>query len=27
LELSDTDPDNPTAKGLTVTMIFPMQKQ
>ncbi|NTF41370.1 HAMP domain-containing sensor histidine kinase [Rhizobium rhizogenes] len=27
LELSDTDADNPTAKGLTVTMIFPMQKQ
>lgn len=27
LELSDTDPDHPTAKGLTVTMIFPMQKQ
>lgn len=27
LELSDTDPDNPTARGLTVTMIFPMQKQ
>ena len=27
LELSDTDPDNPDAKGLTVTMIFPMQKQ
>lgn len=27
LELSDTDPDNPDAKGLTVTMIFPKQKQ
>ena len=27
LELSDTDPENSDAKGLTVTMIFPMQKQ
>ncbi|ENN86216.1 putative sensor histidine kinase transmembrane protein [Rhizobium freirei PRF 81] len=27
LELSDTDPDKADAKGLTVTMIFPMQKQ
>lgn len=27
LELSDTIPDSPDAKGLTVTMIFPMQKQ
>jgi len=27
LGLSDTDPDNVEAKGLTVTMIFPMQKQ
>lgn len=27
LELSDTDPESPDAKGLTVTMIFPMQKQ
>jgi len=27
LELSDTDSENSAAKGLTVTMIFPMQKQ
>lgn len=27
LELSDTDPASPDARGLTVTMIFPTQKQ